>query len=155
VTSRSKTIAFCYKWQSQWRFPYPPKKTHVRGAKDIKRENQRESKKFTTFCLKVLQVNKSGVKGGDLECSRCWCGIVVESTKAGWSEDSSGIPSGDSGIATPRRKVQSNWTPKSGSTSTSVSADRRRPRGSPRGTWTSGITRSKSRWNCEICFPFH
>ncbi|KAH0818881.1 hypothetical protein GEV33_003910 [Tenebrio molitor] len=30
---------------------------------------------------------KGGVKGGDLEFSRCWCGIVVESTRAGWSDD--------------------------------------------------------------------
>jgi hypothetical protein len=32
------------------------------------------------------------VKGGDLECGRCWGGIVAESTRAGWSEDSSRIP---------------------------------------------------------------
>jgi hypothetical protein len=35
---------------------------------------------------------QKGSQGGDLECNRCRCGIVVESTRAGWSDDSSGIP---------------------------------------------------------------
>jgi hypothetical protein len=49
----------------------------------------------------VLKLFRVSQKGGDLECSRCWCGIVVESTRAGWSDDSSGIPdpSADCGLA--------------------------------------------------------
>jgi hypothetical protein len=36
------------------RFSVCAEKTHVRGAKDINSGNERELKKFTTFCLKLL-----------------------------------------------------------------------------------------------------
>jgi hypothetical protein len=82
------------------------KKTLVRGAKEIKRGDQRQSGKFTTFCSKCP---KRAAKGGELECGRCWCG-VVEWMRAGWSDDSSRIPdpSPDCGFAAPPRKVQHN-----------------------------------------------
>jgi hypothetical protein len=38
-------------------------------------------------------VSKGGQRGGgDLECGRCWGDIGVESAKASWSDDSTGIP---------------------------------------------------------------
>jgi hypothetical protein len=91
-----------------------------RGAKLINRENQRRGGEFTTFCLEASTgVPKGESKegdSGDLECSRCSrCGIVVESRRAGWSDDSSGIPdsSADCGLASPTAKVLQNLTLKS------------------------------------------
>jgi hypothetical protein len=81
-----------------------------RWAKLINRGNQRRGGEFTTFCLDgSTGVSKESKEGdsGDLECSRCSrCGIVVESRRAGWSDDSSGIPnsSADCGLAAPPRR---------------------------------------------------
>jgi hypothetical protein len=84
----------------------------VRGAKLINGRNQRRGGSSRPFVLKLLRVFQKGSesKGGDLECSRCWCGIVLESTRAGWRDDSSGISdsSADCGLAVPPRKFNQN-----------------------------------------------
>jgi hypothetical protein len=66
---------------------------------------------LTTFCFEAFTgVPKGESKEGDLECSRCWCGVVVESTRASWRDNSSGIPdpSADCGLAAPPRKLLQN-----------------------------------------------
>jgi hypothetical protein len=82
-----------------------------RGAKLINRGNQRRGEEFTTFCLEgstgVPKGESKKGDSGDLECSRCTrCGIVVESRRAGWSADSSGIPDSraDCGLMAPPRR---------------------------------------------------
>jgi hypothetical protein len=56
------------------------------------------------FLFEVLEMSKTGVKGSNLESSRCWCGIVLELTR----EFQTQAPSAACGFATPPRKVQPN-----------------------------------------------